>query len=318
MRFFKSFIPFAVFSALMFVACGDDGSPTRSLNYPEIVPNKATLLTYKCDIPAVGVKIYVKDIEKKFQCDGENWIESLDQTKPESLDSTRYVPPCRTETQDNCIYGTLTDERDGQVYKTVKIGVQWWMAENLNYAYRNGTRLLDSTSFCLRDSVHYCEEYGRLYMWSAAMDSIAWFSTNGRGCGCWKHCSPTYPVRGMCPKGWHVPKAEELYLLVRVIGGDSLAGKLLKSTSGWADGGNGVDAYGFSAKPSGFRSVYGSYSYPGKNAFFLTSSDYPLPSTVVDNYVYDLVLYHDRDDAERNDNARDDAMSVRCVKDAEY
>jgi uncharacterized protein (TIGR02145 family) len=109
-----------------------------------------------------------------------------------------------------------------------------------------------------------------------------------------------------------------LYLLIRVIGGDSLAGKLLKSTSGWADGGNGVDAYGFSAKPSGFRSVYGSYSYPGKNAYFLTSSDYPLPSTVVDNYVYDLVLYHDRDDAERNDNARDDAMSVRCVKDAEY
>ena len=97
----------------------------------------------------------------------------------------REIPEiCKQDGEDNCEYGTLTDKRDGKVYKTVKIGFNWWMAENLNYAYLQPTGGLDSSSFCYKDSAEYCEKYGRLYLWSAAMDSV-------------------------CPEGWHIPSLEE-------------------------------------------------------------------------------------------------------------
>ncbi|WP_407448813.1 FISUMP domain-containing protein [Fibrobacter sp.] len=115
-------------------------------------------------------------------------------------------------------YGEFTDERDGQVYKTVKIGDQVWMAQNLNYAYidvpynfsyNNNVYISDSTSWCYLNGPANCAKYGRLYTWAAAMDSVGEWSTNGKGCGYGKTCSPTYPVRGICPKGWHLPSNDE-------------------------------------------------------------------------------------------------------------
>ena len=80
-------------------------------------------------------------------------------------------------------YGELTDARDGQVYRTVEIGDQIWMAENLNYAYMVKTQELDSSSFCYGNKIENCEKYGRLYLLSEAVDSAALFSENGKGCG---------------------------------------------------------------------------------------------------------------------------------------
>ena len=109
--------------------------------------------------------------------------------------------------------GILTDSRDGQTYRTVKIGNQVWMAENLNYETAN--------SYCYQDSVSNCTKYGRLYTWAAA--------------------------KAACPSGWHLPTEVEFKELVATVGGSSTAGKMLKSTSGWDDdegeSGNGTDAY---------------------------------------------------------------------------
>jgi Fibrobacter succinogenes major domain (Fib_succ_major). len=94
---------------------------------------------------------------------------------------------CKIDTEDNCEYGSLTDDRDGQTYKTVKIGEQWWMAENLNYRYIQQTfegAEEDSSSYCYYNDPANCAKYGRLYLWSAAMDSAGIIPGNSaNGCG---------------------------------------------------------------------------------------------------------------------------------------
>ena len=139
------------------------------------------------------------------------YVADLSRLTPGSYMCRDYLIPkiCKQNGEDNCEYGTLTDNRDGKVYKTVKIGYSWWMAENLNYAYLQSTDSLDSSSFCYKDSAEYCEKYGRLYLWSAAMDSVGMYSANGKGCGSGAGCTPTFPVRGVCPEGWHIPNSSE-------------------------------------------------------------------------------------------------------------
>src|SRR5574344_459914 len=132
-------------------------------------------------------------------------------------------------------YGEFTDDRDGQVYKTVVIGTQTWMAENLNYA-------VDS-SWCYENSADSCSKYGRLYQWIAAMGVSA--SYNGAIFG------DSVNHQGACPAGWHVPTSGEWDTLATAVGGSDTAGTKLKSTGGWYSSGNGTDSYGFSALPAG-------------------------------------------------------------------
>ena len=215
-------------------------------------------------------------------------------------------------------YGEIIDDRDGQVYKTVEIGSQTWMAENLNYDYNYRT----ARSYCYADS---CSKYGRLYTWSATVDSAAVFSTAGKGCGCHASSSPRGIVRGVCPVGWHVPSVSEFQTLISSVGGYSVAGANLKSTSGWKSNsqyvGNGSDSYGFSALPAGARNdaityhVYRFYDV-GNYAFFWTTSK--------GSCVADRLRLGWADDSSNltntlsNDVDRgdmDSARSVRCLKD---
>lgn len=149
--------------------------------------------------------------------------------------------------------GSFTDGRDGQTYKTVKIGDQVWMAENLNYAYLGGTEdLTDSSSFCYDNDPAKCEIYGRLYIWSAAVDSAGWISGNtANNCGLGKDCSVPQKHRGVCPEGWHLPDSTEWRALVNEVGGEEVAALKLKSTYGWDSEGNGTDSFGFSVLSGG-------------------------------------------------------------------
>jgi uncharacterized protein (TIGR02145 family) len=197
-------------------------------------------------------------------------------------------------------YGKMTDRRDGQVYKTVKIGTQTWMAENLNYA-------VDS-SWCYENSADSCAKYGRLYQWAAAMDIDASYNDEE-----WDGSDANH--RGACPAGWHVPTDAEWTTLETAVGGSSVAGTKLKSRSGWNDDGdecgNGTDAYGFSALPAGSRDVNGIFDDVGHDAFFWSATEY----ATVHAYYRDLRNYYAYMYTGNDDGDKIFAFSVRCVQD---
>jgi uncharacterized protein (TIGR02145 family) len=224
------------------------------------------------------------------------------------------------------IYGTLLDERDNKTYKTVVIGSQTWMARNLNYRYEEDSNRLDSTSFCYDNDPANCNSYGRLYTWAAAMDSAGKFSANGTDCGFGKTCSPTYPVRGVCPEGWHLPtKADFDTLLAKANAGQYNAELILKSTSGWNDfnnrSGNGSDSYAFSAYPAGYRDLvfyemssgkarYNVYYQKGDYAYFWSSTENG------DEQAYSMRLsVTNVGSREYDKDYKVKGFSLRCVKD---
>jgi len=124
----------------------------------------------------------------------------------------------------------------GQTYKTVKIGAQRWMAENLN--------VNADSSWWFKNSPDSGKKYGRFYTWTALMALPD--SCNSAACA-----SLIKPVQqGICPSGWHVPNSNEWSVLISAAGSDATAGAILKSAKGWPNG-TGADDLGFRALPAG-------------------------------------------------------------------
>ncbi len=234
---------------------------------------------------------------------------SISADKMESSSNSEFLAtPCKTETEDNCEYGTVLDDRDGQTYKTVKIGDQWWMAENLNY-YDSTNLSVKNKSWCYNDSTFYCEKYGRLYTWAASLDSAKLVTLNSIDCGYGHTCSLPTRVQGVCPTDWHLPGKAEWNSLITAVGGILTAGKALKSQSGWDSNGNGTDAFGFSALPVGVRHYGGYFDYESKDALFWTST---VDNASDANY---MGLYSSRDDKNLGPTKKNNGFSIRCVKD---
>lgn len=250
-------------SAVLFIACGDDSSSSalapvldEDLSSSSVESNNVSSSSAKSGGSSVkssssvtpessssSVSQEVSSSSTVFSSSSVN-LPSLDQ----SSSSVTLATPCKTETEDNCEYGELVDERDARIYKTVKIGDQVWMAENLNYF----DETLDGRSWCYEDDLKNCETWGRLYTWAAAIDSVGLYDGgNGVECGYGIDCSLPDTVYGICPSGWHLPSSVEWETLIAVVGGDSTAGKMLKSQTGWVHDGNGTDDFGFSALPAG-------------------------------------------------------------------
>jgi len=205
-------------------------------------------------------------------------------------------------------YGTMTDSRDQKVYRTVTIGTQTWMAENLNYADSIKTPSLKGKSWCYGDVAANCDVAGRLYTWAAAIDSVklATDAENPLDCGYGKTCGLSGKVQGICPSGWHLPSESEWNTLITKVGGKDVAGTKLKNQSGWVKNGNGDDAFGFSALPAGRYQRYGNYG--GGGAAFWSSTAY---GSYYANYMYlnqGECAYLSYDD-------KDFGLSVRCLKD---
>jgi uncharacterized protein (TIGR02145 family) len=156
----------------------------------------------------------------------------------------------------------VTDIRDGKTYKTVTIGKQTWLAENLNYEMQG--------SWCID-----CEVYGRSYTYEAA--------------------------KRACPTGWHLPSEAEWTTLTDFAGGGSVVGGNLKEagTLHWKSPNTGAtNSSGFNALPHGFRTLMGSLSYPTKIAWFWTSTEIMFPNVKSFRLDYDkstvLIVESDR------------------------
>ena len=207
-----------------------------------------------------------------------------------------FLLACASASFSRVVLDSMTDPRDGQTYRTVKIGSQTWMAQNLNYK--------TDSSFCYKDDTSYCTKYGRLYNFATAVDMPE------SVCGKDKTCRlPLGDIQGVCPSGWHLPSMAEWNSLINAVGGKYSAGRVLKSTwgwkkhwepvfqehysvpakildaiifvrpirsvGGWFGSGDGSDAYSFSVLPSGCRHAWSmgvDYIDEGKETRFWTSS----------------------------------------------
>ena len=133
--------------------------------------------------------------------------------------------------------GTLKDSRDGKTYKTVKIGNQTWMAENLNYK--------TGESMCYGNKESNCKKYGRLYTWKTAKQA--------------------------CPSGWHLPSEEEFKSLLATVGASEAEYSRNLRVRSWK---HGADKFGFSALPAGsYHSNIEEFSYLGGSTSFWSSTE---------------------------------------------
>ena len=249
----------------------------------------------------------------KYYCTANGWV---------SLMSWNWDVPKEAYFNPNITYGSMTDERDGKVYRTVQIGDQIWMAENLNYADSVKTPSLLERSWCYDNKTENCDVAGRLYTWAAAIDSVALYDNgNGVNCGEGVNCTMPKKVRGICPSGWHLPRYaggdDDEFLILYIAAGEKTAGKALKSQIGWEYVGNeyiGTDTLGFSGIPAGYRISSGSFTSAGHLAYFhttLTSADFSHYTTNAEYLSYgNYGMGKERLD-------KSDAYSVRCVKDSD-
>ena len=218
-------------------------------------------------------------------------------------------------------YDSMIDPRDGQIYKTVKIGEHVWMAENLNYVDSVKTPSLLGRSWCYKYKATNCAVAGRFYTGGAAIDSVALYDGgNGEVCGSGETCSLPAKVQGICPPGWHLPDSTEWNTLFTEVGGRSTAGKALKSRSGWNVNGNGTDAYGFSALPTGDWSLDNDlfFSDGGYEANFWSATEsnrmHACFMHLFNLYEYAEVRCEDKR-MSKYSYIKDSGYPIRCLKD---
>ncbi len=214
---------------------------------------------------------------------------------------TGYGSVMSFATQEAILTGTVTDI-DGNIYQTVKIGDQWWMAENLKVThYRNGDAIpkvtdadqwfiLNTGAYCIyNNDINNADTYGNLYNWYAVNDS-----------------------RNIAPSGWHMPSNAEWQTLIDYLGGESVTGGKLKETgtTHWDSPNKGAtNESGFAALPGGYRYDNGFFYSLGGFANFWSSSE------LDSGYAWYQRLYYDITDVGHVSYSKKGGFSVRLVRD---
>ena len=170
--------------------------------------------------------------------------------------------------------GTLTYA--GQDYRTIIVGDNIWMAENLNYE--------TAGSWCNDNNGKNCDGYGRLYAWDAAVSACA-------------------------VMGWRLPDSADWEGLAAAAGGSGAAGRTLKSATGWKSNGNGIDSLGFSALPGGSRNNDGGFEPVGADGFWWSAAE------AGSGYAWYRGVSYDKSEGLREERgAAGFGFSVRCVR----
>ncbi len=181
--------------------------------------------------------------------------------------------------------GSFTDSRDGKTYKTVTIGKQTWMAQDLNYRASSG-------SWCYEgDDSGNCDKLDRrLYNWKAAMES--------------------------CPVGWHLPSADEWTELINYLGGNDVAGGKLKAKKGWMDSNtSATNSSSFSALPGGYRNYGGVFGGASTEGYWWSSTERSSGAWSWSGAWYFGMRYDNNAVNKYGSNHQKAGFSVRCVKD---
>jgi len=214
-----------------------------------------------------------------------------------NLDQSGIVRSFDTTVNAAVTYGYLNDSRDGHWYRTVLIGKQLWMAQNLNYK-------VDS-SWGLGAGLDTLARFGRLYNWMAA----ASVKDSCKTVYCLTFIRP--PYQGLCPTGWHLPLESEydsLVANVEIKAGSGKAGSALKATTGWgASASASTDLFGFMALPTGNRDQYATFNNTETATYFLTSTE-----TTNLKYAYRYLGYASNS-VTANGFSKAFATPVRCV-----
>lgn len=247
-------------------------------------------------------------------------IDSLGSSSSRSPYEWYWDVPKEYYLNPNVAYDSITDTRDGKVYKIVTIGDQVWMAENLNYADSVETPSLKGRSWCFGNDDAKCALTGRYYTWAAAMDSVALArdTVNPMICGYGVKCAAdSMRVRGICPEGWHLPDTMEIKKLISTVGRTRVSGAMLKSSKGWSSAsGVAEDAFGFSAMAGGY--VNGELPRGELKTYFIaTGSDAKFWVSVSHDKYYGeaLKLSSSNGDADLSSPDKYDGNNIRCIKD---
>lgn len=206
---------------------------------------------------------------------------------------------------------TFIDVRDGNIYKTVTIAHQTWMAENLRYVYSVvGSSTGSKTSpyyyvygyqgINVSEAMAATTKLGVLYNWTAAMAKSESTDENPSN------------VQGVCPTGWHLPSDVEWTELIDYLGGGGAAGGKLKDSSSiyWNNpNSSATDEFGFGALPGGSRSIYGDFEYKGNWGYYWIATESSF------NNAWYRVLSYSSSTISRYEGTKEQGFSVRCVKD---
>lgn len=328
-KFMKKFACAAIlFAALQLTACSDSTSAgfayVESCSSEEPLSSSDNVVSSSCEIKrsSSSVALSSSSSEKPSVSSSSLALSSSEAKMVQSsssVDGFDWNIPKEAYLNSDIQYDSITDERDGKVYKTVKIGNQVWMAENLNYSDSVKTPSLLEHSWCFGNDEKKCNVAGRYYAWAAAVDSVALATApdNPQDCGDGKSCKLLAKFQGICPNGWHLPDTTEWKTLFVATGDSSAACKILKSHIGWFnygivadDIGNGTNEVGFSAIPVGYRSVSEGFNETvGVDAFFWSATEYNMISN------YKVVLSSSAKYAFFNQGNRSQGFPIRCVKD---